>query len=162
MRTPKDFDYDIWKDTAGHYYIRIRRTGETARVSNDVVRELWRELHRMRKHQREATVTDKNGSRHARILPLYDKRSDDSESGYIPDESRLMSSEHPYENIETEMMEQDFLKTLTEKQRLIYRLYFKSGLTVPECAGQIGTSKSNIDKHLCRIRKKAKVFFADR
>ena len=38
MKTPRDFDYDIWKDDSGYYYIRVKRTGETARVSKDVVR----------------------------------------------------------------------------------------------------------------------------
>ena len=37
MKTPKDFDYDIWKDDDGHYFIRVKRTGEVTRVSEEVV-----------------------------------------------------------------------------------------------------------------------------
>ena len=57
MKTPKDFDYDIWKDDDGHYYIRVKRTGETTRVSEEVVRELWRELYRMDKYRKDTTIT---------------------------------------------------------------------------------------------------------
>ena len=70
MKTPKDFDYDIWKDDNGHYYIRVKRTGETTRVSEEVVRELWRELYRMDKYRKDTTITDEDGSRHTRILSL--------------------------------------------------------------------------------------------
>ena len=47
MKTPRDFDYDIWKDDSGYYYIRVKRTGETARVAKDIVRELWRDMYRI-------------------------------------------------------------------------------------------------------------------
>ncbi len=63
MKTPKDFDYDIWKDDDGHYFIRVKRTGEVARVSEEVVRELWLELYRMDKYRKDTTITDEDGKR---------------------------------------------------------------------------------------------------
>ena len=75
MKTPRDFDYDIWKDDSGYYYIRVKRTGETARVSKDVVRELWRDMYRMEKYRRNTTMAETDGSRRARILSLDDNRA---------------------------------------------------------------------------------------
>ena len=40
MKTPRDFDYDIRKDDNSYYYIRAKRTVETTRISEDVVRKL--------------------------------------------------------------------------------------------------------------------------
>ena len=81
MKTPKDFDYDIWKDDDGHYYICVKRTGETTRVSEEVVRELWRELYRMDKYRKDTTITDEDGSQHTRILSL-DENSAAREKGH--------------------------------------------------------------------------------
>ena len=74
MKTPKDFDYDIWKDDNGHYYIRVKRTGEVTRVSEEIVREMWREVHRMERHRKNTTILDEDGNPHARILSLDDSR----------------------------------------------------------------------------------------
>ena len=137
MKTPKDFDYDIWKDDDGHYYIRVKRTGETTRVSEEVVRELWRELYRMDKYRKDTTITDEDGSQHTRILSLDDSWAANPELLPTKNEPWLLSKESAFENIELEMLERDFLKTLTEKQQRLYHLRFKMGLTVPECAKRI-------------------------
>ncbi len=159
MKTPKDFDYDIWKDDDGHYFIRVKRTGEVTRVSEEIVREMWREIHRMERHRKNTTILDEDGNPHARILSLDDNRVTNSNLLSIQNEPWLVSKENAFERIELEMLEQDFLKTLTENQRRVYHLRFKMGLTVSECAKRIGTNKANIDKHILRIRKKAKIFF---
>ncbi len=159
MKTPKDFDYDIWKDDSGHYYIRVKHTGETTRVSEEVVRELWRELYRMDKYRKDTTITDEDGSQHTRILSL-DENGTASQKGHsAPNEAWLISRENAYDDIEFELLEQDFLKTLTMKQQRLYRLRFKQGLTVSECADRIGINTRNVDKMICLIRKKAKLFF---
>lgn len=69
-KIPKAFDYDIWKDDEGYYYVRVRRTGETTRVSNEVVRELWRESHNIDRYRRENTVKDKDNNPCTRLLSL--------------------------------------------------------------------------------------------
>ena len=159
MKTPKDFDYDIWKDDDGHYYIRVKRTGETTRVSEEVVRELWRELYRMDKYRKDTTITDEDGSQHTRILSLDDSWAANPELLPTKNEPWLFGKENAFEELELEMLERDFLKTLTEKQRRLYHLRFKMGLTVPECAKRIGINSRNIDKMIRLIKKKAKVFF---
>ena len=159
MKTPKDFDYDIWKDDDGHYYIRVKRTGETTRVSEEVVRELWRELYRMDKYRKDTTITEADGSQHTRILSLDDSLAGNPELRPTKNEPWLLSKENSFDDIELEMLERDFLKTLTEKQRRLYRLRFKMGLTVPECAKRIGVTVSNAEKLIYRIKKKAKKFF---
>lgn len=36
----KDFDYDLWKDTDGKCYARVRSTGEICQISNDNLKQL--------------------------------------------------------------------------------------------------------------------------
>ncbi len=159
MKTPKDFDYDIWKDDSGHYYIRVKRTGETTRVSEEVVRELWRDLYRMDKYHKDTTITDEDGSQHTRILSLNSSGTMNPVPQSTENIPWLCSREDAYEEIETEMLEQAFLATLTEKQKRLYKLRFKMGLTVPECAKRVGANKRNVDKMIRLIREKAEKFF---
>ena len=159
MKTPKDFDYDIWKDDDGHYFIRVKRTGEVTRVSEEIVREMWREIHRMERHRKNTTILDEDGNPHARILSLDDSRVANSNLLSIQNEPWLVSKENAFERIELEMLEQNFLKTLTENQRRVYHLRFKMGLTVPECAEQLEINIRNTFKLIAQIRKKAKKFF---
>ncbi len=159
MKTPKDFDYDIWKDDTGHYYIRIKHTGETVRVSSDVVRELWCELYRMKKFREESVIIGKDGSRQARILSLDDDRIDTPESCPAADNAWLISSECVYEDIELEMLEQDFLKTLTEKQLQIYQLAIKERRSISECARICRIAPPTVLDRIALIQKKAKKFF---
>ncbi len=159
MKTPKDFDYDIWKDDSSHYYIRVKRTGETTRVSEEVVRELWRDLYRMDKYRKDTTITDEDGSQHTRILSLDEDNTASEKGCSTPTESWLVCRENAYDDVEFELMEQDFIKTLTAKQRRLYHLRFKMKLSVLQCAEQIGTTESNAEQMLLRIKKKAKLFF---
>ena len=159
MKTPKDFDYDIWKDDDGHYFIRVKRTGEVTRVSEEVVRELWMELYRMDKYRKDTTITDADGSQHSRLFSLDDSWAANPELRPTKNEPWLLSKENSFEDIELEMLERDFLKTLTERQRRVYHLRFKMGLTVPECAKRLEINVRNTFKLIGQIRKKAKIFF---
>ena len=159
MKTPKDFDYDIWKDGDGHYFIRVKRTGEVTRVSEEVVRELWMELYRMDKYRKDTTITEADGSQHSRLFSLDDSWAANPELRPTKNEPWLFSRENSFEDIELEMLERDFLRMLPERQKIIYQLRFKQGFTLEECAARIGTSRRNVDSLIRKIRKKAKLFF---
>ena len=160
MKTPKEFDYDIWKDDEGHYYIRVKRTGEVTRVTQKIVREMWREIHRIERHRKNTTILDEDGNPHARVLSLDDNRVANSNLRSIQNEPWLVSRDRSFEDVEFEILEHAFLKTLTKKQRRVYYLHFKMRLTVPECARRIGINPRNVDKTIRAIKEKAK-FFSD-
>ena len=159
MKTPKDFDYDIWKDDDGHYFIRVKSTGEVTRVSEEVVRELWMELYRMDKYRKDTTITEADGTQHSRLFSLDDSWAANPELRPTRNEPWLLSRENSFEDIELEMLERDFLRMLPERQKIIYQLRFKQGFTLEECAARIGTSRRNVDSLIRKIRKKAKLFF---
>lgn len=159
MKTSREFDYDIWKDDEGHYCVRVKRTGETVRVSKEVVRELWMELYRMRKHQQDNMIADEDGILHSRVRSLDDDSDPSGRVHRLTHEPWLMDCADPYAALEWKLLESDFLATLSEKQRTVYRLYFQTGLTAAECAAHTGTSVRNVEKLISLIRKKAKNFF---
>ncbi len=161
MKTPKDFDYDIWKDKDGHYCVRVKRTGEITRVSEDVVRELWRVLYRMEKERKNTTITGNDGTRHTRLLSLDESPAITPELRFVQNAPWLVSQETAYEDVELAVLEQDFLKTLTAKQRKIYQLAIKEGQSISACARSCGISSPTVLSHIELIRKKAKLFFCD-
>ena len=161
MKTPKDFDYDIWKDEDGHYCVRVKRTGETTKVSEAVVRELWRELYRMEKERKSTTITGNDGTRHIRLLSLDESPAIHPELCAVQNAPWLVSRETAYEDVELAVLEQDFLKTLTAKQRKIYQLVIKEGQNISACAESCGISSPTVLSHVELIRKKAKLFFCD-
>lgn len=158
MKTPKDFDYDIWKDDDGHYYIRVKHTGGVTRVSEEVVRELWMELYRMDKYRKDTTITDADGSQHSRLFSLDDSWAANPELRPTKNEPWLLSKESSFEDIELEMLERDFLRMLPERQKTVYQFRFKQGFTLEECAARIGTSKRNVDSLIRKIRKNQNFF----
>ncbi len=155
MKTPGDFDYDIWKDENGLYFVRVKRTGEITQVSEEVVRELWLELYRMSRYCLNTTFIDADGCKRSRIVSLDEARDSDTDDS----DSCFVGSENPYDAVENEMMESTFLKVLTPKQRRIYELRFKMRLSISECANRLGVSSRNVDKLIRLIRNKAKRFF---
>ncbi len=161
MKTPKDFDYDIWKDDDGHYYIRVKRTGEVTRVSEDVVRELWMELYRMDKYRKDTTITESDGSQHTRLFSLDDSWAANPELRPTKNEPWLLSKENSFEDVEVEMLERDFLKTLTEKQQRVYQVVVKEGHSISHCARLCGISPAAVFYSIELIKKKAKNIFLD-
>lgn len=40
MKTPKEFDYDLWTTGGGECFVRVKATGDTTAVSVEVMRTL--------------------------------------------------------------------------------------------------------------------------
>ncbi len=49
MKTPKEFDYDLWTTEDGKYMVRVKSTGEVTEVERDVMRVLRAEEKKMRR-----------------------------------------------------------------------------------------------------------------
>ena len=159
MKTSKNRDYDIWKDDDGYYCIRVRRTGEVVpRAPEDLVRTIWLFDYYMSQELEDDTITDEDGTKHRRIYSLDEERDFKERLR----DTHFVYAHNPYEQLETEMMERDFLKTLTEKQRRVYYLRFVLELTISECAKRIGTNKANVNKHISKIKEKGKIFLKER
>ena len=106
-------------------------------------------------------MAETDGSRRARILSLDDNRAVNRRLYPVSNESWLISRENAYEEVELELLEQDFLKTLTEKQRQVYQFVIKEGRSISECAKLCGISLPSVINRIALIQKKARRFFHD-
>lgn len=148
MRTPKDFDYDLWttnEDGVIHYWTRIKATGEVSEVSHDVMKLLRSEEKRM---YRELTETPEEGS----VLSLdvyhdeeYEYWLDDQEIGVI--------------EMQTAIEEKEFRSLLTPSQLSVYLECLLGGKDATHYGAEHGISRQATKASIEWIRKKAKKYF---
>jgi len=71
MRTPKEFDYDLWIDrNDGQCYVRVKNTGEVSSVNADTFRFLRREEKRLRRDITPDKPGETSSARNEILHPL--------------------------------------------------------------------------------------------
>jgi len=155
MKTPKtpiEFDYDLWTTEDGKCMVRVKHTGEQCEVNRDTFRSLRLEEKRVRRSYGKPALSDEN-ERGSSVLSL----------DVLPDECETPSwLIDPYDcisEVELEMLEDDFQKTLTSREKDVYMLCIRKGCSQKECADRTGLSFTRVCKIVTGIRKKAKIFF---
>lgn len=143
MKTPKEFDYDLWTTESGECFVRVKATGETTAVSVEVMRTLRAEEKAMKR------AREKDG---ASLLSI-DEAEDDSSTG----EWRADSLDYA-EIAETRVLDEQIQKLLTEKQLGIYLNCMKGGISLREYARSLGMDIKSITEARDGIRKKIKIF----
>ncbi len=146
MKTPKDFDYDLWITEDGKCMVRVKSTGEVTEVDRDVMRVLRAEEKRLR---REIQVEQENGGE------LFLELQPNDETG----ESWLIDTYDFQSAVDTKMLEDDFTATLTQREREVYLFCIKNGYSQNTYAEKTGLTISRVCKIVSAIRKKAKKFF---
>ena len=93
MYKNKEFEYDLWATEDGHYYARVKSTGEVSEISREIFRFLRcqeKEVYRrqeLRKANDENKTTDESVKRKATVenplsLDPMDENVDESAWGY--------------------------------------------------------------------------------
>lgn len=153
MKTPKDFDYDLWTED-GKYFVRIKSTREQCEVNHATMRLIRNEEMKL-KRSYEKLANNPTLS--------FDLLTDETEvcgNGKESVTSSLLNPKSP-DDVCAKMMSDKFAETLTPFQRVVYENCVVAGMSNTECANLLGLRESNIRSSLYWIRKKAKVFFAE-
>ena len=158
MKTPKEFDYDLWKDEAGKCFIRVKRTGEICEVNNDTFKVLRNEAMVIYRKQKGIPVyKNKNGKsvviEYTTTLSLDLVDSDGMNNNWVSDNGQER------ESIITTIATEEFKKILTEAQKDILENCLMQGLTNREFARQKQVNEAAVRKTIKLIQKKAKIFF---
>lgn len=158
MKTPKEFDYDLWKDEAGNYFIRVKRTGEICEVNKDTFRILHTEAMRMYRNQKGTPVYGVNNGKIVLIgyttnLSLDFLDAEEMESAWSSDGGQAE------EDAIMDIVMKEFCKLLTEKQLDVFKECVIEGMSYIEFAKRNSISESAVRKTVSFIRKKAKLFF---
>ncbi len=153
-KTPKEFDYDLWTED-GKYFMRIKRTGEQCEIDHETMRFLRYEEKRLRREKKDVLIPVKKPTNHE-ITSIKVSLLSLEQLGEDYSNQELGSHE---EAVLTDLMEENFRETLTEKQLDIYKKCIKSGVSYTDYAKSKGITEGAVRFAVQGIRKKAKIFF---
>lgn len=147
MKTPKEFDYDLWTTGEGKqkkYFTRVKRTGEVCEVCHEVMKFLRSEEKRLIRELEQS----------GNLLCLETAPEKDFGESWMTDP-------HDFANaVTTKMAESAFQQELTPYQRDVFRACIQEGITPTEFSRIKGIAQQSVYDTLIQIRKKAKIFFA--
>lgn len=157
MKTPKEFDYDLFKDQEGKCFIRIKRTGDVTEVSDETFRLLRNEAMAMYREQKGIPVYGKKDGKSIVItyttllsIELGDAEKTPAWLAYDPNIEEL---------VYTQTAEEAFKQELTARQRDIFENCMLKGVSAAEYARNNKVSKPLVSKYVKQIQKIAKKFF---
>ena len=153
MKTPIEFDYDLWTTEEGKCMVRVKLTGEVCEVSRETMRVLRNEEKKLRRSYVGTPVEDNEEDSNP-ILSLDVISEED-----VKDASWLADPHDFIQDIAVKMAEEGFTKTLTSREKDVYTFCIKMGREQSEYAEKTGLSISRVCKIVAAIRKKAKIFF---
>lgn len=154
MKTPIEFDYDLWTTEDGRCMVRVKRTGEVTEVDREIMKILRLEEKKLRRSYVGRHSDDEGADGKGSILSLdMLPEGDPKASAWLVD---------PYDftqEVHIRMLEEKFVTQLSEYQKEVYFSCLKNGMTGKEFAEQHGNSQQGVQQTVCLIRKMAKKFF---
>ena len=156
MKTPIEFDYDLWTTEDGKCMVRVKQTGEVTEVDRDVMKILRREEKQLRRSMTGAPMVGSENGEESTILSLDYVSTD---GGNEMEAAWLVDKYDSIKEAELKFVERDFRKTLTDKQRSVYVNCLLLGMSYKDFADETGVSYQSVQQAVTLIRKKAKKFF---
>ena len=158
MKTPKtpiEFDYDLWTTEDGMCMVRVKSTNEQCEVSRETFRALRLEEKRIRRSYRKPAFSDEdNENENGSSVLSLDVMPDECETP-----SWLLDPYDCIDAVEWKMLEEDFQRTLTSREKDVYMLCIRKGCSQKDYADRADLSFTRVCKIVTAIRKKAKIFF---
>lgn len=152
-KTPVEFDYDLWTTEDGKCMVRVKLTGEVTEVDREVMKILRAEEKKLRRSfTGEASEDGKDGNE--TVLSLDALPDDDVKSAAWLQDTTDLEAE-----VMTEIMEKQFVSSLSDYQRKVYWCCLKRGMTCKDFAAKNGNSPQGVHQTITLIRNRAKNFF---
>ena len=146
MKTPKEFDYDLWtagEGTQKKYFTRVKRTGEVCEVSHELMKFLRSE------EKRQIRELEQSGN----LLCLETVPDEDFGESWMTDPRDFTN------DVTTKMTEDAFLQLLTPNQRDVYLYCIAGDMNVREYARAYGLHHKSVSETILAIREKYKKNF---
>lgn len=154
-KTPKEFDYDLWTAEDGRCMVRVKRTGEVCEVDRPTFRLLRAEERRLRRSACGVPIECGDGARATLMSTNYVS----TEGGGEMEGAWLIDPASVEDSVVTLMLEREFIKTLTPRQRDVYIQCVKLKLPQADYAHANGISRPRVTAVVEEIKEKAKNFF---
>lgn len=156
MKTPIEFDYDLWAGENGERMVRVKRTGEVCEVDADTFRLLRAEEKRLRRSMQGVPGSEKGET--AVMLSLDFVSVEDGGDGLTP--AWLEAFDNTEDTVMLRSVEHELRSMLTPAQLDIYKACLLGGISYKDYAGRKGVSYQSVQQAVILIRKKAaKIFF---
>ena len=148
MKTPIEFDYDLWTTKDGKCMVRVKSTGETCEVSRETFRVLRAEEKRLR---RSYTAAASDGAEAHPILSLNVLPEDSEKSP-----SWLTDHEDFTDEVLTKMVIQEFRATLNSVHCAVFDQCLLGDKTIRAFAEEYGLRRSTVWDIANSLRKNFK------
>ncbi len=154
MKTPKDFDYDLWTTKENLCMVRVKATGEECEVSRETFRLLRAEEERLKRKQKRRNKEVFLEEKSSIILSV------DVEPGRQGVSSAWLVDTYDFvEEVITNQTFRLFFDSLTKRQQDVCRLCILAGVKKSDYAKYQGISPASVTKTVHQIQTKAKKFF---
>lgn len=148
MKTPIEFDYDLWTTEDGKCMVRIKLTGEVTEVARDVMKLLRAEEKKMRRSfAGDATENGKT------ILSLDELPEDVKSPAWLVDPQDLM------DEVAMKFLEVEFRKSLTDRQLDVYEECLLGGMSFREYARKNKINIRSVFDAKAAVQKKFEKIF---
>ena len=159
MKTPIEFDYDLWTTEEGKCMVRVKLTGEVCEVSRETMRVLRNEEKKLRRSKTGVPIAGcENEDETATLLSLDFVSVQDAEEmspAWLEDPNDLE------ETVLTSVMEQEFRLLLSERQLEVYHYCLLGGMSMTDYSKARGIDVSTVFEAKRDVQKKAKIFFKE-
>ena len=126
MKTPIEFDYDLWTTEEGKCMVRVKLTGEVCEVSRETMRVLRNEEKKLRRSKTGVPIAGcKDEDKTATLLSLdfvSMQEAEEMSPAWLEDPNDLE------ETVLTSVMEQEFRLLLSERQLEVYLYCLLGGI----------------------------------
>ena len=157
MKTPIEFDYDLWTGEDGQRMVRVKRTGEVCEVDADTFRLLRAEEKRLRRSMQGVPVPGGEKEETAVMLSLDFVSVEDGGDGLTP--AWLEASDNTEDTVMLRSIEHELRSMLTPAQLDIYKACLLGGVSYKDYADHKGVSYQSVQQAVILIRKKAAKIF---
>lgn len=159
MKTPKEFDYDLWIDrNDGQCYVRVKNTGEVSAVNADTFRFLRREEKRLRRDITPDKPGETPSVRNEILHPLSLDYAIEGAYGDIAP-AWAMDRDNSSEDALFNLLEEELIRSLTAREADVYKHCIVDGMKYLTYAKETGINVANVTRTIGRIRKRAKKLF---
>ena len=158
MKTPAEYDYDLWTDENGRRMVRVKRTGEECEVTMEIFRHLRAEEKRLRRSMQGVPVPGGGKEKTAAVLSLDIVSVEDGGEDMTP--AWLEAPDNTEDTVMLRSALCELRSMLTTVQLDIYKTCLLGGVSYKDYADRKGVSRQSVQQAVSLIRRKAaRIFF---
>ena len=157
MKTPIEFDYDLWTDENGRRMVRVKRTGEECEVDADTFRLLRAEENRLRRSMQGVSIPGGGKEEMAAVLSLDIVSVEEGSEGLTP--AWLEAPDNTEGTVMLRSALHELHSVLTPVQLDIFKACLLCGVSYKDYSSSKGVSYQSVQQAVVLIRNKAAKIF---